>query len=70
MPSSNDLETVLTGSTGFDTVGLTGSAGFGLHCLCEGFGLGCLATDVAEGSASYLAAMAVTGGLGLGCLAG
>ena len=69
MPSSNDLETVLTGSTGFDTVGLTGSAGFGLHCLCEGFGLGCLATE-AEGSASYLAAMAVTGGLGLGCLAG
>ena len=73
-----------TGSGGFETAtGLAGSTGFGVHCLtgCVCFGLGgrATATVVTGGAgfatddgfiASYLAVMELTGGPGLGGLAG
>ena len=72
-----------TGSGGFETAtGLAGSTGFGVHCLtgCVCFGLGGRATVVTGGGAgfatddgfiaSYLAVMELTGGPGLGGLAG
>ena len=60
----------MTGSAGFDTTG------FGFHCFLTGCGLGCLGAEgdgegfvTADGFAdSYLAVIAVTGGLGLGGL--